>query len=215
MFGVIRTSKLFRRIRRSKLIQSLIRPIWTGMLLRRWWREGRPNPPPHSVKLSAIMYLGDSIGATCLVETGAFLGDTVRALQGRFQRLYSIELAESLALPLQVEFASDPSIRIVIGDSGKKLADVLPELDGPAVFWLDAHYSGGVTVGDGTVPIFAEIDLIRTMSRHPHAILIDDMVDFTGVDGYPTMESLRSKVIALGYSVSVFNNMMHCVSGDA
>lgn len=212
MFGAIRVSKPFRRVRRSKLIHALFRPIWDRQLLRRWWAEGRPNPPPHSIKLASIVYLGDSVGAKYLVETGAYLGDTVRALQGRFDRLYSIELAESLALPLQAEFASDPSIRIVIGDSGKKLATVLPEIDGPAVFWLDAHYSGGVTVGDGAVPIFAEIKLINSLCLHQHAILIDDMIDFKGDDGYPTTEALKIVLTGLGYRVSIFNNMMHCLS---
>ncbi|HBR99391.1 MAG TPA: hypothetical protein DD979_18740 [Gammaproteobacteria bacterium] len=122
--------------------------------MRAWWAEGRPAPPPHDVKLAAILYLADLIGAKMLVETGSYLGDTVRALRGRFDVLASIEIAQELAAPLQKEFRHDKSVRIILGDSGKELSRLLDEAKLPAIFWLDAHYSGGPTLGEGYVPVF-------------------------------------------------------------
>lgn len=207
----IRTSKLFRRLRRTAFFHEILRPIWDRHLVKKWWAAKRPSPPPHAIKLAAMQYLADRIGARYLFETGAYLGDTVRALQGRFDILFSIELAESLARPLQAEFAHDPSIRIVIGDSGKMLPSLLHEAKGPAVFWLDAHYSGGPTVGDGFVPIFNEIKAISDGLNQPHAILVDDMIDFKGVDGYPKVSELQEFMEKLGYETFVANNMMHAL----
>ncbi len=62
-FTPLRTSVLFRRIRRSRLVHEYVRPIYARRLIRAWWAKGRPAPPPHDVKLAAILYLADLIGA--------------------------------------------------------------------------------------------------------------------------------------------------------
>jgi hypothetical protein len=120
--------------------------------MRTWWARGRPAPPPHDVKLAAILYLADQVGAKVPVETGSYLGDTVRALRGRFDLIASIEIAPALARPLQEEFARDPSVRIILGDSGIELVRLLDDVKGPTVLWLDAHYSGGRRWAQGTCP---------------------------------------------------------------
>lgn len=211
MLKAFRSSNFFRVLRRGRLVSAVLRPVWDRRLIRQWWKDGRPNPPPHAIKLAAIQYIGDKVSARNLVETGAYLGDTIRALQGRYAALYSIELADVFALPLQEEFAHDPTIHIVLGDSSEKLSEVVTRLDAPTVFWLDAHYSGGETKGHGLVPIFAEIRTISELCGYSHAILIDDMIDFKGGDGYPTVAALSDFLEERGYTVHIFNNMMHCV----
>lgn len=206
-----RQSKWFRTLRRRPFFHDIIRPAYSRGLLTDWWRKGRPIPPPHEVKLWSILYLADSIDACNLVETGSYLGDTVRALRGRFKLIASIEIAPELATPLQAEFKSDPSVKIIVGDSGRELGKLLGSIKGPTVFWLDAHYSGGPTLGDGYVPIFAEIEAIHAGCRDRHAILIDDMIDFKGQDGYPTVDQLRRKIEQLGYRVTIANNMLHAI----
>jgi hypothetical protein len=208
-----RQSSWFRRIRRTPVFHDVVRPAYSRHQLTDWWRAGRPSPPPHDVKLGALLYLADKINARNLVETGSYLGDTIRALRGRFDLLASIELAPDLARPLQEEFKGDASVRVIVGDSGVELKRLLPELSGPTVFWLDAHYSGGPTTGDGYVPIYAEVDSIAQVCKGPHAVLIDDTKDFTGTDGYPTEKQLSDRLIGLGYEVSSFNNMLHALRG--
>lgn len=212
MLSKIRQSDLFRRVRRTRIVHEVVRPAYSRALLRDWWRAGRPSPPPHDVKLWSILYLADRIGARALVETGSYLGDTIRALQDRFELYASIEIAPALAAPLIEEFADDPSIRIIVGDSGVEMRKLLPEIGKPTVFWLDAHYSGGATRGDGYVPIFAELESIRELAHPQHAVLIDDMKDFVGKDGYPTQEALTRKMVDMGYEVACFDNMLHAVA---
>ncbi len=179
--------------------------------MRTWWARGRPAPPPHDVKLAAILYLADRVGAKVLVETGSYLGDTIRALRGRFDLIASIEIAPALARPLQEEFAHDPSVRVILGDSGVEIVRVLDEVKEPTILWLDAHYSGGATLGLGYVPIYAELDAIKRLARHHHAILIDDARDFTGEDGYPTADEVVARLKDSGYRVSVANDMIHAI----
>ena len=146
-----------------------------------------------------------------MVETGSYLGDTVRALRGRFDVLASIEIAPVFAEPLQKEFHYDKSVRIILGDSGKELSRLLKEENMPTVFWLDAHYSGGETLGDGYVPIFGELNAIAHLAHEQHAILIDDAKDFDGEDGYPTADKLVEHLREAGYHVAVVNNMIHAI----
>jgi hypothetical protein len=210
-FSSLRSSGLFRRVRRSHLVHEVVRPAYARQQIKSWWADGRPVPPPHSVKLAAIQYLADCVGAKTLVETGAFRGDTVRALRGRFELLASIEIAPELARPLQQEFAHDSSVPIILGDSGQELGKLLAEIKGPVIFWLDAHSSGGPTGGGDYVPIYAELDAIAKQAHPHHAVLIDDLIDFRGQDGYPTAEALVRHLEAAGYYVTAFNNMVHAI----
>jgi len=202
-------------LRRTALMFEYARPVYERRMVRHWWQRGRPVPPPHDVKMQAILYLADRIDASALVETGTYRGDTVRALRNRFSKLVSIELVPELARQVQREFSNDPSVSILVGDSGDMLRELLLELKDPALFWLDAHYSGGPTLGDGNVPIYAEIDSINELANARHALLIDDMHEFTGENGYPTQAALIRKCVDDGYEVAVFNNMLHAVSRAA
>jgi hypothetical protein len=211
MISALRHAPVFRRIRRSRLVLEWVRPVYARRQLREWWAKGRPAPPPHDIKLLAILYLADLVRAKMLVETGSYLGDTVRALRGRFELIASIEIAPALAEPLQREFAGDKSVRIILGDSGKMLSNLLIGTRKQAVFWLDAHYSGGPTLGEGYVPIFAELDTIAQLAHPQHAVLIDDVRDFTGKDSYPTAGRIVEHLRKAGYRVAVANNMIHAL----
>jgi hypothetical protein len=61
------------------------------------------------------------------------------------------------------------------------------------LFWLDGHYSGGVTgIGSLETPIIKEL---QTIFNHPlskkHVILIDDARLFNGTRDYPKIEELQ------------------------
>jgi hypothetical protein len=170
-----------------------LRPVYENRLLRRWWAGGQPAPPPHSVKMSILLYLADSIKADNFIETGAYLGDTIRHMRMRFRCIKSIEIAEQFVRQLRREFAGDQHIEM---------------LNGPTLYWLDAHYSGGQTEGADHVPIFAEIRAISELARDDHIIAVDDMKDFNGTDGYPTELELKDFLETLGYRVKSFNNIM-------
>jgi hypothetical protein len=70
--------------------------------------------------------------------------------------------------------------------------EVLDSLAGPRC-WLDAHYSGPVTArGAIDSPIVREMEAIRAHPVAGHVVLIDDMRDFQGRDGYPTVDELTT-----------------------
>jgi hypothetical protein len=65
------------------------------------------------------------------------------------------------------------------------------KLSQPALFWLDAHYSEGVTArGDKDTPIYEELHLILNAGDIGHVIIIDDARCFGTDPAYPSKEEL-------------------------
>jgi hypothetical protein len=65
----------------------------------------------------------------------------------------------------------------------------------PAIFWLDGHYSAGITAkGDKECPIFEELNAILNKNEFNHILLIDDARCFIGEGDYPTIEELTNYV---------------------
>jgi len=85
------------------------------------------------------------------------------------------------------------NITIIHGDSGEVLGEVLAHINQPCLFWLDGHYSGGITVkGELETPIRRELShIFRHSIAGCHVIIIDDARGFTGEYDYPTIEELR------------------------
>ena len=161
----------------------------------RWRRAGCPMPPPGAVKRTIVRSYARRFGLRRFVETGTYLGATVRAMRSSVDHIWSIELDETLAARARKLFRRDPGITILQGDSGERLAEVLPHLNGPCLFWLDSHYSGGMTArGAEDSPVLHELDHIFGHGVEGHVILIDDARCFTGEDGYPTLDMLRAFV---------------------
>src|SRR5204862_6536405 len=87
------------------------------------------------------------------------------------------------------------NVELLLGDSAKILPDVLASLEQPALFWLDAHYSEGVTARGETVsPILTELDLVLGSAVKGHVILIDDAREFHDAahSGYPGVEAIAA-----------------------
>lgn len=168
------------------------------VILRKWREAGSSLPPPHELKQSVIEAYQGVHGHRVLVETGTYLGAMVEAQRTNFRSIVSIELSEALWRNAVDRFAPYPHIRIVQGDSGQALDLVVKNLNEDAIFWLDGHYSGGMTArGALDCPIFGEIDaLFGHGSRHKHVLLIDDARCFDGTSDYPTLAELEAYVTA-------------------
>lgn len=155
-----------------------------------WEKNGRPLPPPHIVKQKAIEEYRRNFQTRVLVETGTYLGDMVEAQRGHFEKIYSIELSEKLFIKAKKRFKEYRQIKILQGDSGVVLNKLMTEIDKPALFWLDGHYSGGITAkADKECPVPEELETILKSSL-PHVILIDDARLFNGTHDYPTMNEI-------------------------
>ena len=165
--------------------------------LAKWEAAGRPVPPPAFAKHRVIREHAKRSGARALVETGTFYGQTAFALRDDFDRIDTIELSEQLFRKARRRLAGWRHIRTWQGDSAAVLPEVIATLDEPAVFWLDAHYSDGVTArGDSDTPIMRELELILDHPVAGHVILIDDARCFVGEGGYPTLDEARALVTA-------------------
>lgn len=88
-----------------------------------------------------------------------------------------------------------PHIYLFHGDSGVVLNTILSGIDQPCLFWLDAHYSEGITAkGKLETPIMEEVTTILNHGVKDHVILIDDARCFTGEHDYPTVDQLRQLI---------------------
>lgn len=164
--------------------------------LAEWERNGRPIPPPHIVKQMAIEEYRKKFHSEILVETGTYMGDMVEAQRDQFKKIYSIELSEKLFKKAQKRFKDHMHIKIVQGDSGTVLSKLMAEIDKPALFWLDGHYSGGITAkGDKECPVPEELKIILR-SPPAHIILIDDARLFNGTHDYPTIDQIEEIIKA-------------------
>jgi hypothetical protein len=172
-------------------VHPWIRPFTEWRIAVQWRLAGRPVPAPELVKQRLIKRYQRRFGLRVLVETGTFAGGMIYAVLGRFDRIYSIELDDGWYAHAVKRFAGRSEVRLLHGDSGARLREVLAELDEPALFWLDAHYSGPLTArGSLDSPIVKELEAIAAHSVRRHVILIDDLRDFTGAGGYPEAAAL-------------------------
>jgi hypothetical protein len=117
------------------------------------------------------------------------------AQKGHFAKIISIELQPALFNCASTRFSAYKHIEIVQGDSATVLPNILRTLPRPALFWLDAHYSGGI-MGRGNLetPISVELNAIFSDKGKRPAILIDDARCFDGTADYPTLDMLRRVV---------------------
>ena len=112
--------------------------------------------------------------------------------RGYFQRLISIELSKDLFDAARAKFADDHRIQLFQGDSGLKLGEVVKDLAEPALFWLDAHYSMGITAGrEMNAPIIRELSWLAARNQPKDVILIDDARLFGWKSGYPRLRVIR------------------------
>ena len=167
--------------------------------LLKWVSSGRPVPIPHLRKRRILLRHAHRFGLTTLVETGTFQGDMVAGTRRHFSRIITIELENSLFGLARARFGPYPHIEVLHGDSGTILQRVLEEIDAPALYWLDAHYSGGVTArGSIDSPVVAELQTILDGGTPSDVVLIDDARLFgdtsTGYSGYPSLGEVQEVV---------------------
>jgi hypothetical protein len=172
-------------------MHPLLRPLNDRRIVLQWRLSGRAIPPPPTVKAAIVMEYQRRFGVRVLVETGTFAGGMIDAVKSRFERVVSIELDAEWHSRAVERFRNDPHVTLLKGDSALRLPEVLASLNEPALFWLDAHYSGPVTArGAIDTPIVRELAAIRAHRLTGHVVLIDDMRDFQGRDGYPTVDEV-------------------------
>jgi hypothetical protein len=200
-----------------QLIKQIIRQILPAIYCRSggekrrqveelacWEKCGKPSPPPPIVKQRTLQNYSKRFGLKILVETGTYYGDMVEAMKEDFDRLYSIELSKELYEKAKERFKKAKNIELICGDSGRELGSLMSKLDQPALFWLDGHYSGGVTArGDKDTPIYEELDHILHSPDRGHVIIIDDARLFGNDPGYPSIQELTDFIKSINPNLDI------------
>lgn len=108
------------------------------------------------------------------VETGTHIGTTSYWASRHFDRVITIEADQALYERSRKKLARAHNVELLLGSSPFVLNSVVPKLHGPALFWLDAHWSGPGTAGqDYQCPVLEEIAVVDS-GEHQHVIMIDD-----------------------------------------
>lgn len=159
---------------KSSLMSPVVR-LREAARVRRWYRDGHMDSPPHLVKQSVVRAYARRYALDTLVETGTYMGDMVAAMRPHIRSIYTIELDLALYTAAKRRFKRYPTIHVLQGDSAYVLMSLLPKLAQPCLFWLDGHYSGeGTTRGDEDTPILRELDHILDRKTDRDVVLIDD-----------------------------------------
>jgi hypothetical protein len=137
-----------------------------------------------SVDLQLASDLVVAAGLRRAVETGTYRGRTARALAGVFATVVTIELSPELHRAATEALQDVPSVRLLQGHSAQVLGSVRDPAT-PTLFFLDGHWSGGVTAGvEDECPVLGEIEAIA--GGHPDdCLLIDDAQLFTSAPPAP------------------------------
>lgn len=177
-------------------VYELVLPVFHYFDLLRWHLRGKTPPTPHLLKQRLLVNYSHKYGLRILVETGTYLGAMVEAVKRYFDKIYTIELDKTLYMRAKKKFEGEKHIKVIRGDSSKVLTKILPIIKDPCLFWLDAHYSGGITSkGEKFTPILAELAAIWARGQED-VVLVDDAHLFNGKNDYPTYAQLKRMVKA-------------------
>jgi len=145
-----------------------------------------------NLSLELFHRVQQDIQAQTFVETGTAWGDTTEMIAPEVDLVWTIEASRPQYERARERLSVYSHVHCLFGDSRQHLAALAPKLTQPAIFWLDAHYSGGGTAGvDEPCPLLSELTSLGEL-RGPHAIIIDDARLLGTERGWPTLNALVS-----------------------
>lgn len=112
------------------------------------------------------------------VQTGTYKGDGVQRVINDFKEVHSIDLNANFVMGALERFKLDDHVFIHHGDSSEVLESLCESIKEPAMFYLDAHFSGGDTAfgrpEDKGCPLLRELTVI---GKRPYndIVVVDDM----------------------------------------
>ncbi|MDD5329776.1 MAG: hypothetical protein PHX38_07215 [Sulfuricella sp.] len=143
---------------------------------REWVARDYASPSPSWIKRRVLLRAGEK-NATW-VETGTFLGDTTALLALESKAVHTIEPEQTLFRQAEARFRDNPCIHVIHGLSESVFPILLPTLRGKVNFWLDGHYSGGIThQGPTDCPVRDELaNIEKNLALFESVtVLIDDI----------------------------------------
>ena len=128
---------------------------------------------------SFVRVLASQEGYADFVETGTYLGGTARWAADVFSRVLTVEINPKFQQQAREICADRNNISFFVGRAEERLPEMLRSLQGPAVFWLDAHAGGGWYGDKDDCPLLAELRLITARDVVDDFVIIDDARGFT------------------------------------
>ena len=107
------------------------------------------------------------------VETGTYHGAALAWAARNFERVWTVELNREFQDKAKAYNAGIANIDYRLGDSAAVLPEIVRELEGPALFWLDAHAGAGFFAREDNCPLTDELETILA-STEDHCIIVDD-----------------------------------------
>lgn len=178
---------------KSLIRNSFVYRFWCHIReLVAWRKRQYAAPSPHFIKQVCLARNG--LPNATWVETGTFLGQTTQYLSTRARHVYSIEPEPTLFANAEKRFKNCANVKILHGTSEAVFPGLLPIISGDVNFWLDGHYSAGITFkGEQDTPIVDELESISAnISRFGRiCVLVDDIRCFNPqLPEYATYPSL-------------------------
>ena len=146
-------------------------------------------PPPHFIKQSLLLRHG--ISKSIWVETGTYLGQTTKFLSENFNFVHSIEPSKKCLRIARKNLRFSKNVALYEGTSEICFESICSSLKGDVCFWLDGHYSEGITFkGNVDTPILFELGTIKKYLENFSniVILIDDIrTSHIDKENYPNL----------------------------
>ncbi len=147
-----------------------------------------------------ILFLQETMGLKVFIEGGTYQGNTAKWAAGHFQQVFTIENSDAMRKIAAENLKDTARVTMLAGDTRNHLEPLLAAND-DLLFWLDAHWSGGLTFGEGSeCPLLEELSTIFAQSRN-QAILIDDARLFLSppprphqIDQWPTLQEVVAAI---------------------
>ena len=142
-----------------------------------------------SIRTFDLGEIKENCNISTFVETGTLHGDGVDyALQYKFDTVYSIEIDQTLYTKALAKYINNDNVNILKGSSSDVLPELIEDVNGNCIFWLDAHFPGAdagtasykeccETLDYNTnLPLQAELEAISNRrDKYEDVIIIDDL----------------------------------------